>query len=465
MTNSKILSLVIFLSFSAIFAKAAIYDEGRKLFEQGLFEEAATSLRKAVKNSPKDALSNFYLGATLLKLGDKSEAVKYLETAEGRGNVDASWELAKYYFEEYLPQDAQVHLEKGEALAAKSKKSVPSDINNLASSVRAMQNMLDRVEKIEIIDTLLVDSVSFINHYRLSPQAGTLAYGRDSKSPKLVFVPEMKNEMLWISENEDGLLSLSAADILDDGTMEHPSVIDLGVSGNISYPFLMADGTTLYYASDSQEDGLGGYDIYFTRRNDDGSYMQSQNLGMPYNSPYNDFMMAIDETTGLGWWASDREQIPGKVTIYIFPPSETRVNYSPDTHELVSFARLDNISATQVDGKDYKSLLNSRLSGIIGPITENGISPKFELDLGENGIYTSLEDFKNPNAKRAMLRFLTTSVEILNLEKRLSGLRNEYSKNKSNLLIDEILNLEGQIESARKEARELRNSAIKLEIK
>ena len=95
----------------------------------------------------------------------------------------------------------------------------------------------------------------------------------------------------------------------------------------------MPDGVTLYFANNG-ENSLGGYDIFMTRRSDgDGEgkeYFQPQNVGMPYNSPFNDFMMAIDEASGLGWWATDRNQIPGKVTVYVFIPSQMRVNVEPD---------------------------------------------------------------------------------------------------------------------------------------
>ena len=49
----------------------------------------------------------------------------------------------------------------------------------------------------------------------------------------------------------------------------------------------MADGVTIYYASDGE--GLGGYDIFVTRYNTNtDTYLVPENVGMPFNSPYND---------------------------------------------------------------------------------------------------------------------------------------------------------------------------------
>ncbi|MDE6081303.1 MAG: hypothetical protein K2F70_03435, partial [Muribaculaceae bacterium] len=119
----------------------------------------------------------------------------------------------------------------------------------------------------------------------------------------------------------------------------------------------MNDGVTLYFANDG-ENSIGGYDIFITRRNDEGKFFQPQNLGMPYNSPYNDYMLAIDEQNGVCWWATDRNKIPGKVTIYTFIPSEMRVNYEVDDPDLASYARIDSYKKTWAEGKDYTKLLN-----------------------------------------------------------------------------------------------------------
>ena len=67
---------------------------------------------------------------------------------------------------------------------------------------------------------------------------------------------------------------------------------------------------------------------------------------MPYNSPYDDYLLAIDELTGVGWWATDRNRIPGKVTIYVFVPQELRRNVDPDNPDLISRARLTSIRDT-----------------------------------------------------------------------------------------------------------------------
>ena len=102
-------------------------------------------------------------------------------------------------------------------------------------------------------------------------------------------------------------------------------VAGFDTGGNDDFPFLLSDGTTLYFASDG-EGSIGGYDIFVSRMNtEDGCFLRPDNLGMPFNSPANDYMMAINEVANLGWFASDRNQPQGKVCVYVFVPNDKRV--------------------------------------------------------------------------------------------------------------------------------------------
>lgn len=93
---------------------------------------------------------------------------------------------------------------------------------------------------------------------------------------------------------------------------------------NANYPYVLTDGATIYYAADG-ENSIGGYDIFVTRYNTNtNTYLTPENVGMPFNSPYNDYMFAIDEFNNLGWFASDRYQPEGKVCIYVFIPNSSK---------------------------------------------------------------------------------------------------------------------------------------------
>ncbi len=66
-----------------------------------------------------------------------------------------------------------------------------------------------------------------------------------------------------------------------------------------------ADGERLYFYS-NREGGLGGYDIWSSRREDDGSWGPATNLGPAVNSPWNEMSPAPDDRRRRLFFTSDR---------------------------------------------------------------------------------------------------------------------------------------------------------------
>ena len=82
---------------------------------------------------------------------------------------------------------------------------------------------------------------------------------------------------------------------------------------------------------------------------------------MPYNSPYNDYLPCHRRDIGPRGWATDRNQIPGKVTIYVFVPSAVRVNACGRREPASALARLSDISLTRREYADGAAELTRRL--------------------------------------------------------------------------------------------------------
>ena len=451
-------------------ASAAPIDEAKKLFNEGNYQAALEILKPLAAKSPRDGNINYWSGATLNALDRQDEAVSALEKAEARGVADASLLLAKIATAQYRPDDARDYYDTYRTQMRKNKKSVPESVEQEISRLVLMENMLSRVEKIAVIDSLVVDADGFFEHYRLSPEAGRLVTGDMARIPdaEMAFVPQNNTEILYALPDSAGNFVLMGAGILDDGSVDHPAPLEgdeLAGGGNAEYPFLLSDGLTLYYANDG-EGSIGGYDIFLTRRSDDG-YLQPQNIGMPYNSPYDDYLLAIDETTGAGWWATDRNRIPGKLTIYVFVPSETRVNVDEDDPNLVALASLSNIALTREPGKNYNDIL-ARIQqlNVNGNVTNAAISAggSFKIPVGSNKrIYTSVSDFEAPAAREAMMQAIDARAEISGIEEKLDTLREAYRKGDRSQNVT-ILNLEHRLDDARRRLDEYVNRAIEAEL-
>lgn len=477
MKRSLLISLIT-VTAMALTASAASIDEAKNLYNSGLYQQALAQLNELIKKQPKDVAVNYYLGATLSELGERSRAKSYLETAAAKGSNEAYEQLAANALHDYDTDSADDYLDDLNTRLAKAKKKTqPSKFaKELQRRSIAIKNMLDRVEKIVIVDSIDVDANSFFKAYKLSAEAGRVCDISDlpakvnGSDQSTAFVPAGGREMFWSARDSAKVLTLMHAGVLDDGTVEAPSRLSENIAPGVdaAFPFMMADGQTLYYAAKG-DGSIGGYDIFMTRRDDDGTYLDGSNLGMPYNSPYNDYLLAIDETTGLGWWATDRSAAPGHVTIFVFIPNETRVNYDPDTENLGDLALVRSISATQPDGFDKAAAL-SPLNNLTEGSASTAGDREFTLSMGNGKVYTRLADFRNDNARREMQTLIKEQAALDNDLARLASLRRQYkqagpSKATQSQLATQIKTLESSTAEARRRLTSRRNTVIRLETK
>lgn len=85
--------------------------------------------------------------------------------------------------------------------------------------------------------------------------------------------------------------------------------------GNEVFPYLAADGT-LYFASDGHG-GYGKLDLFYTTRRL-GEWTAPVNLGVPFNSPKDDFGFIVDRDNRNGYFSSNRDGGFGEDDIYSF---------------------------------------------------------------------------------------------------------------------------------------------------
>lgn len=456
--------IAIGLVTATIGASAVTLDEAKAMYLDGDFAGALPAFTEALKKKPKDGALNQWVGVCLMQTGQPDAAIPHLEKAHERGIAEAPRYLAEIALREYRTDDAVEYMDAYRAALQKAKKQMSEEAKVTADAVERMSAAMERVEKIVVIDSVSVSRDDFFRIYRLSAESGSLNSpdilpdDMNAASPTVVYMPENKSSMTWAEPDSLENYRLVSSQLLSDGSWDTPVCIgeDLGEGGDANFPFIMQDGITLYYANDG-ENSLGGLDIYISRRGDDG-YLQPQNIGMPYNSPYDDYMLAIDEVTGVGWWATERNQLEDSVTIYKFIPAELRINCSPDDPDIRSRARLDNYRATWEEGADYSDLL----AAIEEIDPEKQIKKDdFRFAMPGGKIYTHWSDFRSDHARSLMEQYLEACRQYDAQKQELAHLRRLYTKGDADA--DEILRLEQLLERKRRDLRRLANDVVRAE--
>ena len=152
---------------------------------------------------------------------------------------------------------------------------------------------------------------------------------------------------LYVTRNLDSLWS--APRLLGEAFMS---------TGTEIYPMVSADGKTLYFASDGLQ-GMGGFDIYYSAWNEEEKRWGAPvNMGFPFNSPGNDFLMADSEDSKYTLFASDRgDGTKDSVTVYVLEyeksPARKAVRNPSELRTLLELApvndpaRIDNGEALE----------------------------------------------------------------------------------------------------------------------
>lgn len=467
----KIKLTAIALMFTAS-AGAQTLSQAQRWFTQGEFEKAKPVFKKLVKQSPSNASYNFWYGACCYETGEMMEGLPYLEKSAARKVINAYLYVSKAYYDMYRYDDAIENLEQ-HIYWLKQKKRDTTEAEELMGKYRKGARLIRGVENITVIDSFVVDKRSFLDAYKLGEQSGNLQMtDNGNEDVSIEFVNEMGDKKLLSANDENGNKKLYASVKLIDSWSKPQRLKGINDDmTDLNFPFLDSDGTTLYFAAKGEE-SLGGYDIFITRADsEENSYFRPDNMGYPFNSAFNDYMYAIDDYNNLGWFASDRYQPEGKVCVYVFIPNESKTTYDYDTVEpgkMISLARLDNIALTQTDRNEVVRAKQRLAKVTYAKAGKNNKKTEFTFIVNDNRTYTSLNDFRKPEAKKMFQEMRKMQSDLETLENELDKLREEYSK--SNKAVREsmtpgILDKEKRVNGLRTEIGKMETKIRNMELK
>lgn len=430
--NRKILTLALLLLQLSLCSIIAITKKDvQSLIENRNYTQAVVSLRSLMKQSAfaKDADCNKWMGQSLCLTGNYVESLPYLEFAVRQNKKSgAQWYLAitlqhLYDFEGALEAvDAYRPVLNSPFWIARA--------DSLESEIRQGQRAMEHVQDVVVVDSLLVPRSSFFSYYRLGAESGRILNGKDG----LFFENQAGDYRIYSIDDE-----LYQCHMVQGEWEELDPMPGLGSCDyQLIDPFMRSDGETIYFASDSLP-GMGGLDIFKTKYNaEEGRYYQPERLGMPFNSPFDDYMLAIDETHQVGWWATERKQDPENVIIYLFLLDDDPQYLDEAT---VSRARIDNIAETRRDGIDYVALIASIMNAEQHTVIESVAN----IIINDSKRYSQKDQFASSAALSAYENSCDLKEQLDEISVQLDALRKEFSGQKNSNrshLRSQILSLE-----------------------
>lgn len=280
------------------------------------------------------------------------------------------------------------------------------------------RNMLGATAKVMFVDSMVVEKSLFLSSVPLNKEAGTLmsypAYFKEHKHlDGSVYLNEFKNTIYYSEGDSVGKTGIYTADRIGAEWSDPQRLSEIGYDfEQPNYPFLMADGITLFFAAKGSN-SLGGYDIFMTRKDGEtGKFFLPENYGMPFNSTANDYLLAIDEMDNLGWLVSDRFQPEGKVCIYTFVPTAQRASFQEgevSQQQLEAYAKLNSIAQTWAFGNKADAL--KRIEMLKERNAKTTKTNAWRFPINDDKVYTSMADFKTKQGKELF-------VELTELYKR-----------------------------------------------
>lgn len=340
------------------------------------------------------------------------------------------------------------------------------------------EKMMEAVQKVVVFDSVVVDKAQFLDAYSLDPDIATIGdydkvFSSEGHPNSFACTNGMKTKSYFALADSAGNTTLCTSDFFDNQWSEASPVNGIDTKETYlkaNYPFMMTDGLTFYFAAKGGE-SLGGYDIFFTRYDSDSkSFLQPENIGMPFNSTANDYMLAIDDINQVGWFASDRHQPEGKVCIYMFVPSTVRENYDSsemDDEKLESLAKLNSIADTWAINLQSKNDALARYAAMKSSITDEGSSKDGDMYLviNDNNVYTNTKQFVVKANIERYYQLAAMKSKYEKLVAQLDNMRQQFGDNPTSDLQTAIIASERNCDSLRSEIGKMETLIVNSENK
>ncbi|HNV51445.1 MAG TPA: tetratricopeptide repeat protein [Tenuifilaceae bacterium] len=463
MNHKKIFLLIVLLGIAAL-ANSQEVDavasqsnpqrvKADSLLNKLQFTQALSIYDELIKEYPRDPNIQYPLGICYL-MGTRNvdKAIEYL-TKASIANVP---NMVYFFLAEALRQNYQfneaIDYYRRFTISGGSRDIKVKDVEPLVTLCENGSFLTRYIFTPQVLDTKSLSVKDFYNYYSVAPSTGSftsipenLLTPTDKKlnHQSVMFYPKNPQVGDYVYYSSYGNSTSFGKDIFrikfqDDGYWSKPEVIGDVVNSffDDDFPYMAPDGVTLYFSSKGHY-GMGGYDIYKSVYNPKTRlWSTAENLGFPYNSPFDDFLYVVGDADSLVCFATNRNFMPDTVQLVLMKNEENPIRRSAKSNkELVSLARLNmegaslvveqkrvevkkNVEEKKVD--DLKKKKPATFSSVENdPEYARVIAKGFAAQMLTDSLITRLEKL------RQGFDYIDTAEERIKLEKKVTKVEDE----------------------------------------
>ncbi len=157
--------------------------------------------------------------------------------------------------------------------------------------------------------------------------------------------------------------------------------------------FIHPDNKTLYFSSKGHQT-MGGYDVFYTVLQPDGTWSEPKNLGYPINTPDDDVYFTMSASGKHGYFSSVRPEGKGDKDIYLIDFTETESPMAFANVTLVKGEVRDSSSGQPIEAEI--EITDNAKNELVAIFTSNSSSGEYLVSLpsGKNyGITVKAKDY------------------------------------------------------------------------
>ncbi len=287
-----------------------------------------------------DPVFSYYCGASMVMLRNEyDKAIKYLSLAYDNNLYEADYYIGLAYHRKYLFSKSITYYSRYRdylVKATKGRSPKIAEVEMLMEKANKARALGQESFALKVLTNSKVKRSNFHFSYGRKILDGNLVVKpdffrqRNDKNNRDIDLVYVLDTIAFVSSYGNDMktgLDLYVSRKTDEGWSPLqllPGMVNTDYDE--AFPFLSSDGV-LYFASKGHN-SIGGYDIFKSEYDAGlGLWGKPENLGFPINTPYDDFMYAIESNGKSAFFASDRSSKDGQVMVcrYVLEPDVEKI--------------------------------------------------------------------------------------------------------------------------------------------